>query len=156
MTVTYKTIRERKITVDEIRKDNINRIYREAADLVEAYKRSLELDNETWIDVQGATRPYVMAGIMSEYAFEQKAPTSIKLTPDYHLHFVIATVIDDSPRGGDMALVDVELFIDGNQMTACVGQPTKIVYIFDGDKAEVCDIIKDNVLMIINNMISRK
>ncbi|MCP9270370.1 hypothetical protein M5U04_20410 [Xenorhabdus sp. XENO-1] len=156
MTVTYKTIRERKITVNEIRKDNINRIYREATDLVEAYKRSLELDNETWIDVQGATRPYVMAGIMSEYAFEQKAPTSINLTPDYHLHFVIATVIDDSPRGGDTALVDVELFIDGNQMTARVEQGYENIYIFDDDKTEVCDTIKDTVLMIINNMILRK
>ncbi|MBD1229106.1 hypothetical protein [Xenorhabdus griffiniae] len=156
MTVTYKTIRERKISVDERHQDNINWIYRKATDLVEAYIRSLELDNKSWIDVQGAEKPYVMTGFMAEYGFEQKTPTSIKLTPDHHLHFAIATVIDDSPRGGDTAVVDVELFIDGNQMTAIVGQPSKLIYIFDDDETEFCDAIKDNVLMIINNMTSRK
>ncbi|MBD2804997.1 hypothetical protein ABLB84_18400 [Xenorhabdus szentirmaii] len=97
MSVTYKTIRERKISVDKIRQDNINRIYKEATELIEAYKHSLELDNESWTDVQGVAKPYVMAGIMSEYSFEQKIPANIKLTSDYHLNFIIATVIDDSP-----------------------------------------------------------
>ncbi|CDH22131.1 hypothetical protein KKJ17_19560 [Xenorhabdus bovienii] len=156
MSVTYKTIRERKINVDERRQANINRIYKEATDLIEAYKHSLELENESWTDVQGAERPYVMVGAMSEYAFEQKIPTSIKLSSDYRLHFVIATVIDDSPRGGDTALVNVELFIDGNQMTAHVEQGHKKIYIFDDDKKEFCDAIKDNVLMIINNVTLRK
>ncbi|MDE9447361.1 hypothetical protein KKJ04_17605 [Xenorhabdus bovienii] len=116
MTITYKDIRERKLDVEKERNARISPIFSAASALVNAYKESLELESNTWDNIQGISHEYVMIGIVNEKEeFQQTPLTEIKLTPENHLNFTISTVVDDSPKGGDTVLVGVTLFFDNNQ-----------------------------------------
>ncbi|PHM60594.1 hypothetical protein Xsto_03850 [Xenorhabdus stockiae] len=152
MTITYNDIREKTAKVKEEREAKINLIYSEAFVLIEAYKHSLGLKkDDVWFNLNGEPKPYVMTGLLGDEQFQKLPLTSIELTPEYHLKFIIGTVTDDTPRGGSASLVEIELFVDGHQMTAKVGAGSKKFPIFDGDRTNICDAIKDEVMMMIND-----
>ncbi|MDE9552772.1 hypothetical protein [Xenorhabdus bovienii] len=150
MTITYKDIRERKLDIEKERNARISPIYSAASALVDEYKESLELGSDTWADIRGISHPYVVIGIVNEEGEFQKKPlTEIKLTPECRLNFTISTVTDDSPEGGDTVLVGVTLFFDSNHVVnAKVGNQT--IYIRD-DRTDVCNVIKGDVMRMIDN-----
>ncbi|WP_258086947.1 hypothetical protein [Xenorhabdus bovienii] len=157
MTVTYVDIRERKKKVEKAQNERINLIYSEAVALVNAYKNSLEIESDAWLDFDGIPQPYVMTGLIYGENFRKAGLTSIELSSDYAINFTIATVVDDSNRGGDTVLVNISLFVDDNVVTVIVGNEEQEYPIIDGNLVNICNAIKDQVLFGIDdpNLISR-
>lgn len=158
MTIEYAQIRERREQVEQARIDRQNVVVSEAQALVEAYEASLNLEKNTWQDIKGISIPYVMAGrVYDEQHFKRCALNTIELNNDYSLSFSISTVIDDSPRGGALSRVDINLSIkDGNGTVGVSLEPNGRKKIFDIAATEnkykdVCEEIKLRVLMSVND-----
>ncbi|CQH62161.1 hypothetical protein [Yersinia frederiksenii] len=150
MTITYKDISERQKQLNIARESRIEIVVTEAVALVEAYQKSLVLDKSTWKDIEGKEQPYVMAGVLDkEGNFIKKPLTSIELGADYVLSFEVATVVDDSPRGGDMITQSICISIDGGVAKVNLQDVGKIISVIDGDRTGICDAMKDRVLMSI-------
>lgn len=151
MTVTYKEIRERYQQLENARDKRVDDVKRYAALLVKAYGESLELESATWKTIQGAQKPYVDAGLMFDNKFKSTNINGILLDKQYGLRFFIATVVDDSPRGGETVAVCVRIFIENDILIAEIGDNSKRISVIDGQFDAVCVEIKDCVLMAISD-----
>lgn len=149
MTITYKEIRERYVQLEKAQEEKRHRVVTEALKLVNAYKESLALENPTWTDIEGKEQSYVMVGYTDDCDFIKKPITSIEPDRLYNLSFDIATVINDSPRGGEIKLVSVSVSIRKGIVGVDMGN--KYISIIADDWTEVCNLIKDQVFMSIRD-----
>lgn len=158
MSIDYAQIRERREQVEKAREGRHALVISEAQSLVDAYEESLNLDNKTWTDVKGITVPYVMAGrLYDEVNFRRCALNSIELNNDYSMSFSIATVVDDSPRGGALSRVDIRVSIKDSKGVVVadvgIGQKSKRfeIPVTDNKYKAACEEIKLLVLMSVND-----
>lgn len=151
MTVTYKEIRERQEQLNTTRNERINRVISEAVTLVKMYVESLQLENSTWKDIQGVEQPYVFTGVMSNGEFTKTPLTDIEVDNNYGLDFYVCTVTDDSPRGGQSSMLNIYLYIEGGVVKVGLPDSGKTIPVIDGNCTQVCDAMKDHVLMSIRD-----
>lgn len=156
MTVTYADIRKRKDELDNKRVANVNKVIHLAETLVEEYKKSLGLEKETWTDFQGGENKYVTVGVVSNNGeFKAKKLHEIPVTGYKSIRFHIATVVDDSPRGGDVLILGVSISLsltDENAATLYIDDPSLTSASIREDRWEdACNKIKDAVYMGVDS-----
>lgn len=153
MSITYSDIRERRRQVDEMREQRNALVIKEACALIAAYERSLELESPTWTDIKGVKNPYVIAGVDDNGNFKKHPTSGIELDERYGLRFALATVIDDSPHGGDIVSANIYLWVDGGETKIIIndsGRPSTLIE-GEGRFKGICEEIKTHVLMQIND-----
>ncbi|MCC8379879.1 hypothetical protein [Xenorhabdus sp. PB30.3] len=146
MTVTYKDMHEKMLSIqNEIQKRD-NFLRKIAQKLVKAYEDSLQLESHHWTDIEGRDRPYVLIGDIEEGDFTKKHINDIEVNGNT-MKLVIATVVDDTPRGGDTAGCEVEISTDKYAEEINIKFQTKkgqqAVVIRGDDWREARDILKD-------------
>ena len=151
MTVTYKDIRERFTQLEKAKEDRRILVTTESMKLADAYYTSLGLENPVWVDVQGTNKPYVIIGSMHGDRFVAESFSTIPLDEDYGINFTLATVVDDSPRGGESKLVNIYLRIKDGVTTVWVSDAVREISVIDDNWADVCRLIKDKVYMAISD-----
>ncbi|MET4859790.1 hypothetical protein [Morganella morganii] len=153
MNITYKDIQDRVAKVEEAKAERINRVTLAASTLVEKYIKSLNLESEAWKSIDGAYKPYVTTGKQfDEHSYVSRPVTSLPLSEGYSLDFDIATVIDDSPRGGEAVRVNVNLWVNSDDvLCARIDGAAGTYQVIDGDWDKVCDKIKDHVILAIED-----
>ncbi|PHM54519.1 hypothetical protein [Xenorhabdus sp. KK7.4] len=152
MAVTYKDMHEKMRSIqNEIQKRD-NFLRKMAQKLIKTYEYSLQLESSHWTDIEGRDRPYVFIGDVEEGDFTKKHINDIEVNGNT-MKFVIATVVDDSPRGGDAAGCEIELSTDKYAEEINIKFQTKKgkceVTIRGDDWREACDILKDATYMDI-------
>lgn len=154
MTITYADIRKKKKEIDSKRIDSSNKVTQLAEKLVNEYQKSLNLPSETWSDIQGGVNKYVMVGIYNEgFNFREQSLYSIPVIDYKSIEFDIATVVDDTPRGGDFVVIHICLTVNDDE-TITVMLPSASDFItVRGDKwDEACNKIKDATYLGIDKI----
>ncbi len=153
MTITYEDIKNKRKQLDDKRSAHVARVVEGIRGLRDAYISSLKLPSKTWMDINGNERQYVV--LRNRDGFELQ-PHTIPLNEDYKASFIISTVVDDTPRGGGAIAVPISVFIIDGKLSVEVNEPTSwefySSYIAEGEQGafdEVCEKIKDAVLMSI-------
>lgn len=143
MTITYEKMREKMESIKSERKNRFDFIQKSIRELVEAYKGSLYLPSKTWKGIDDKEYQYVTIGKMIDGKFSDKPIEPI----EYHVvNIAIATVVDDTGRGGQSAICELEISTDrfAEELYVHVkGRNGRKVTIIDGDYREACDLIKD-------------
>jgi|GEM_PF-1229857 len=153
MTITYADIKAKREKLDESRKQHISRLRDAIAGLRNSYIDSLGLPGISWKDLNHADRPYLRLLDENE---KDASPVTLDLGETYTARFILATAINDSPRGGEEAFIYVTLSIIDNEINVRLHQNTfnhgdeyKVSDGEDGAYIEVCEKIKDLVFMDI-------
>lgn len=154
MTITYADIRKKKIEIDNKRIDSSNKVTQLAEKLVNEYQKSLNLPSETWGDIQGGVNKYVMVGAYNEgFGFKEKSLYNIPVIDYKSIEFSIATVIDDTPRGGDFVVVNICLTVNEDEVVTVMLLSASDFITVRGDKwDEACNKIKDATYLGIDKI----
>ncbi len=152
MSITYKDIRQKKEELKKKREERIQTTQKAALKLVNEYKKSLSLENDSWKDIKNIDHPYVYVVInYNEDKYRAAKISEIELTYNYTLEFVIMTVIDDSARGGESIATNISVWVDDSGISVYVGQSGGRLVVIDDNWVEVCDSIKDDVYQKITD-----
>lgn len=143
MTITYEKMREKMEGIQSERKKRFDFIRKSIRELGLAYKESLDLPSNDWTGIDGKNYPYFMVGKMDNGTF-----VHLPLEPiEYHIvDIAIATVVDDTGRGGQNVSCELQLSTDrfAEELYVHVkGNGGGKVTVIDGDYREVCNLIKD-------------
>ncbi|WP_274371010.1 hypothetical protein [Morganella morganii] len=153
MNITYKDIQDRVAKVEEAKVERINRVTLAASTLVEKYTKSLNLESDAWQSIDGEYKPYVTTGKQFDAnSYVTKPVSGLPLSESYSLDFDIATVIDDSPRGGDTVRVNINLWVNSDDVLCVrIDSAAGTYQVIDDCWDKVCDKIKDNVILAIED-----
>ena len=151
MTITYKEMREKALTIQAEKDKRVEFIKSSVEKLVSDYIESLGLENELWTDLDGRNIDYVRMGMASEggYRFYIDDITT------HHTQLAIFTVVNDDPRGGDEAKCVISLESDKFAESLVVkihNNPIKQFTVVNGDFTDVCDAIKDSTYANISKL----
>lgn len=143
MTITYEQMREKMEGIQSERKRRFDFIQKSMRELVTAYKGSLDLPADSWKGIDDKEYPYVTIGKMVDGLF-----ANLQVEPiEYHIiDIAIATVVDDTGRGGQNVSCELQLSTDRFAKELYVhvkGHRGGKVTVIDGDYREVCNLIKD-------------
>ncbi|WP_272694385.1 hypothetical protein [Providencia sp. PROV036] len=154
MTITYADIRKKKKEIDNKRITACINVIHQAVNLVCEYRESLGLPKETWDDIQGNANNYVMVGeLFSDGVFKEKSLNDMPVKDYKTIEFDIATVVDDSPRGGDFVIVHVILTVNEDNSTSVMLLPgSDFISVIDGRWGEACNKIKDATYLGIDKI----
>ncbi|MFN1150135.1 hypothetical protein, partial [Serratia liquefaciens] len=97
------------------------------------------------------TLTYVFTGFMNKGELTKAPLTGIDLDVHYGLSFNVCTVIDDSPRGGQVMMLSIYLFIEDGVAKVNLQDSGKTLPVIDGNRSQICDVMKDQVLMAIHD-----
>ncbi|POE20491.1 hypothetical protein [Pectobacterium odoriferum] len=153
MALTYQDIRAKREQNEERRDRLINTVIKEAHELLIEYVESLELGSATWADINGVNREYVEAGVMFGGEFKRYPLNSITLDDKYGARFAIATVIDDTPRGGEIIPIGVYLYIRDGNVIVNIDNSNRPITVIQGENKykNVCEEIKTQTLVAMND-----
>lgn len=165
--VTYEDIRKRRLDLDSQITNRSDSIRRAVKTLVDAYIDSLKLPAPAWRSLDGAEMPYVRVLVVDDNQdgspLVEVHPLKMSLTENYHAHFWLETVVDDSPRGGDAVKVNLDIYDDEGQVKAVVSMEDNryrphlkdpLTLSLDGktfNTEDICNVLKDCVLMSITD-----
>lgn len=160
VSIDYTAIRKKKNELDEKIREHSQKIRGVVRELLSSYHSSLELPDSSWLDLQGARHPYtsIFQGESGENAvLAEVSPYTMGLNQYYKAEFYLDTVVDDSPRGGAAIRQRLAVYeIDGQIKVKVSDSSTGTSsasrsFIVNPGKAEsffeVCEYLKDNVLM---------
>ena len=143
MTITYEKMREKMEGIQSERKRRFDFIRKSIDALVKAYRGSLDLPSDTWQSIGGQEYSYVTLGVMIDGKYSWSPQTPI----EFHIvNAAIATVVDDTGRGGQKVTCELEISTDRHAEELYVsvkGKNGGKVTVTGGDYREVCDLIKD-------------
>lgn len=150
--ITYADIREKQAEIQEARQEYIQRLRDMAKRLVKTYEDSLALPKPRWLDIDGNSHPYVY---LSHDSCCEK-PEDLQVDFQDGVTFNLYTVVDDDPRQSVSVNITVSiLLLDGDNMTISVdGYQARIFSHVDTNAKinEVCEYIKDSILMSMNEV----
>lgn len=150
--VTYADIRAKQAEILEAKQEYIQRLQDTAKRLVNAYETSLKLPAALWYDIQGKEHPYV--SVMFNCLSIQ--PEDLRVDLRDGISFDLCTVVDDDPRRSASVKVGVKIvLLDGDNLTISVnGYQDRTFSHVDTDAKinEICEFIKDSILMSMNNV----
>ncbi|MEE7157310.1 hypothetical protein [Escherichia coli] len=150
--ITYADIREKQAEIQEARQEYIQRLRDMAKRLVKTYEDSLALPKPRWLDIDGNSHPYVY---LSHDSCCEK-PEDLQVDFQDGVTFNLYTVVDDDPRQSVSVNITVSiLLIDGDNMTISVDgyQARTFSHVDTNAKInEVCEYIKDSILMSMNEV----
>ncbi|CAM6963594.1 MULTISPECIES: hypothetical protein [Escherichia] len=150
--VTYVDIRAKRAEILKAEQEYIQRLRDTAKRLVNAYEDSLELPASQWRDINGKERPYVYIS----WRGHDKKPEDLWVELQDGVEFDLCTVIDDNPRQSEWVKVGVKiLLLDGDNITISVDgyQARTFSHVDTYAKFnEICEFIKDSILMSMNEV----
>ncbi|MGR7617313.1 hypothetical protein [Klebsiella aerogenes] len=148
MELTFKDLKEKRQKLVEAQWKLQDKLQERAGQLLGEYSDSLALTSREWTDSDGIRRPYVDIGIWGEKGkFIPTFIPQLKMDSNYHLNFVIATTLDDSPlTGGYRHGVSISLWYESSSFYAEVGTGNDTsrfpVSMHAGGFYQVCNAIK--------------
>lgn len=150
--VTYVDIRAKRAEILKAEQGYIQRLRDTAKRLVSVYENSLELPASQWRDINGKERPYVYIS----WRGHVNKPEDLRVELQDGVEFDLCTVIDDNPRQSEWVKVGVKiLLLDGDNITISVDgyQARTFSHVDTYAKFnEVCEFIKDSILMSMNDV----
>ncbi|ECD3769632.1 hypothetical protein E0S08_25895 [Salmonella enterica subsp. enterica serovar Onderstepoort] len=150
--VTYADIRAKQAEILEAKQEYIQRLRDTAKRLVSVYEDSLELPASQWRDINGKERPYVYIS----WCGHDNKPEDLRVELQDGVEFDLCTVIDDNPRQTASVKVGVKIvLLDGDNITISVDgyQARTFSHVDTYAKInEVCEFIKDSILMSMNDV----
>lgn len=152
MTITYKELRERAVGLQKEKEKRIDFIKESAEKLRIDFISSLELENDTWTNIDGYGTDYVSVN------YQHGVEPHFEHLNDISKHFVtlnFSTVVNDDPRGGETSSCSVDMASDkfAEELSVKVnGRPSKEFTIKDGDFTEVCKAMKDETYANISRL----
>ncbi len=150
--VTYADIRAKRAEILKAEQEYIQRLRDTAKRLVSVYEDSLELPASQWRDINGKERPYV--NIL--WNGHNTKPEDLRVELQDGVAFNLWTVVDDNPRQSTSVKVGIQiLLLDGDNITISVdGYQARTFSHVDTDAKinEVCEFIKDSILMSMNDV----
>lgn len=150
--ITYSDIRAKRDATKEAKKAYFQKLRNVAKKLTDKYIQSLELPSEYWKDLNGSKCPYVF---IRSGGFDCQ-PENIGVDLHEGVSFELFTVTDDNPRDPQTEKVNISInVIDGEKIAVSVaGVKSETFSPVDTDEKlnEVCEFIKDNVILSMNNV----
>ncbi|EGE65431.1 hypothetical protein NKK66_RS25745 [Escherichia coli] len=150
--VTYADIRAKRAEILKAKQEYIQRLRDTATRLVNAYESSLALPELQWRDIEGELHPYVY---ICFNGFSVR-PEDLQVDLRDGVAFKLYTVVDDNPRQSASMEVGVKIvLLDGDNLTISVngyGDRTFSHVDTDAKINEVCEFIKDSILMSMNDV----
>ncbi|ANO77477.1 hypothetical protein CHS42_003106 [Escherichia coli] len=150
--VTYADIRAKRAEILKAKQEYIQRLRDTATRLVNAYESSLALPELQWRDIEGELHPYVYICLNG---FSVR-PEDLQVDLRDGVAFNLYTVVDDNPRQSASVEVGVKIvLLDGDNLTISVngyGDRTFSHVDTDAKINEVCEFIKDSILMSMNDV----
>lgn len=150
--VTYVDIRAKRAEILKAEQGYIQRLRDTAKRLVSVYENSLELPASQWRDINGKERPYVYIS----WRGHVNKPEDLRVELQDGVEFDLCTVIDDNPRQSEWVKVGVKiLLLDGDNITISVDgyQARTFSHVDTYAKFnEICEFIKDSILMSMNEV----
>ncbi|EIE3257210.1 hypothetical protein LDH75_004727 [Escherichia coli] len=150
--VTYADIRAKQAEILKAEQEYIQRLRDTAKRLVSVYEGSLELPASQWRDINGKERPYVYIS----WRGHVNKPEDLRVELQDGVEFDLCTVIDDNPRQSASVKVAVKIvLLDGDNITISVDgyQARTFSHVDSYAKFnEVCEFIKDSILMSMNDV----
>ncbi|HCB1850921.1 TPA: hypothetical protein MYQ28_001142 [Citrobacter freundii] len=123
MELTFKDLKEKRTKLVEAQWKLQDKLQEKASELLREYSGSLDLTSREWTGSDGTRWPYVDIGIWEEEGkFFPVLIPQLNMDSRYHLNFVIATTLDDSPlTGGYRQGVSISLWYENSSFYAEVG-----------------------------------
>ncbi len=150
--ITYANIRAKQAEIQEAKREYIQRLRGAAKRLVKAYEDSLALPKAKWLDIDGKSHPYVY--ISHDGCCEETEDLRVDLHDG--VTFNLGTVVDDDPRQSASVNVGIQILLfDGDKIAISVDGYRAITFLcVDSDTRinEVCEFIKDSILMSMNDV----
>ncbi|MGC6230564.1 hypothetical protein VU677_07350 [Hafnia paralvei] len=150
--ITYNDIKAKREATKEAQKAYVQKLRDVAKKLIDTYTQSLELPNESWRNLNGDKHPYVY---IQSGGFDC-LPENVGVDPYKGASFDLYTVTDDNPREPQTEKVTVSInVIDGEKIEVVVtGSRIEAFTPVDSDEKinEVCEFIKDNIIMSMNDV----
>ncbi|WP_426576700.1 hypothetical protein ACP179_20455 [Xenorhabdus stockiae] len=153
VSITFEDIKRQRINLGkkyDLRKAELQK---HGYKLINEYRNSLSLPNDTWRDSEGDEYSYVSIGDVDEKGeFHKKSLASFRLSDEYELKFKIATTVDDEPlTGGDLYAVSISIWIKYDNLHVDVGNGQKELIISAPSEEdafiEACSAIKQLIMM---------
>ncbi|MDL4073762.1 hypothetical protein [Klebsiella quasipneumoniae] len=148
MDLTYKNLKEKHQKLIDAKWKLQDKLQERASQLLREYSDSLALTSTEWTDSDGVKRPYVDIGVWEGKGnFSPILLPRLQMDGDYHLNFVIATTLDDSPlTGGGKHGVSVSIWYENASYYVSVGSGSDTTYLpvspNPGGFYQVCGAIK--------------
>ena len=150
--VTYADIRAKQAEILKAEQEYIQRLRDTAKRLVNAYEASLALPELQWRDIDGELHPYVYIRL-NDFGVR---PEDLQADLQDGAAFDLYTVVDDNPRRSASVKVAVKIaLLDGDNLTVSVdGYQARTFSHVDTDAKinEICEFIKDSILMSMNDV----
>ncbi|ENY3616507.1 hypothetical protein ACFMH7_004831 [Escherichia coli O8:H49] len=150
--VTYADIREKQAKILKAEQEYIQRLRDTAKRLVSAYEDSLELPVSQWRDINGKERPYVHI-LWNGHNIK---PEDLRVDLQDGVAFDLWTVVDDNPRQSASVKVGIQIvLLDGDNIAISVDGYRAITFLHvdtDVQINEICEFIKDSILMSMNDV----
>lgn len=150
--ITYSDIKAKRDEVKASRNAYVQKIRSMAKKLMDAYLQSLQLPSEQWCDINGDKHPYAYimdGGFM-------KRPEGLGVDLHKGASFELFTVTDDDLRDPQAEKVHVSINIIDDEVfeIAVTGYKAEVFTPVNSDEKikEICEFIKDSVLMSINDV----
>ena len=148
MELTFKDLKEKRQKLVEAQWKLQDKLQEKASELLQEYSNSLGLTSREWIGSDGTRWPYVDIGVWEDKGkFLPAFIPQLNMDSNYHLNFVIATTLDDSPlTGGYRQGISISLWYENSSFYAEVGAGNDIsrfpVSSHPGGFYQVCNAIK--------------
>ncbi len=148
MELTFKDLKEKRTKLVEAQWKLQDKLQDKASELLREYSDSLGLASREWTGSDGTRWPYVDIGIWEEKGkFFPVLIRQLNMDSHYHLNFVIATTLDDSPlTGGYRHGISISLWYESSSFYAEVGSGDDVarfaVSSQPGGFYQVCNAIK--------------
>lgn len=150
--ITYADIRAKRAEILKAEQEYVQRLRDTAKRLVSAYESSLALPELQWRDIEGELHPYVYICLNG---FNVR-PEDLQADLRDGIAFNLYTVVDDNPRQSASVKVSVKIaLLDGDNLTVSVnGYQARTFSHVDTDAKinEICEFIKDSILMSMNDV----
>lgn len=148
MDLTHKDLKEKHQKLIDAKWKLQDKLQERASQLLQEYSDSLALTSSEWTDSDGVKRPYVDIGIWEGKGnFSPILLPRLQMDGNYHLNFVIATTLDDSPlTGGGKHGVSISICYENASYYVSVGSGSDTTYLpvspNPGGFYQVCGAIK--------------
>ena len=148
MELTFKDLKEKRLKLVEAQWKLLDKLQERASQLLQEYSDSLGLTSREWIGSDGTRWPYVDIGVWEDKGkFLPALIPQLDMDSNYHVNFVIATTLDDSPlTGGYRHGVSVSIWYENASYYVSVGAGTDAtcfpVSPHPGGFHQVCSAIK--------------